>query len=74
MFGFLAVGLALLRAVDTVEADTFRALVVRDFDGVVVGDVGDKAGGVRRSAPLLSWSFFCSSGALTFPLGQLWGW
>ena len=34
----LAVGLALLRAVDTAEADTFRVMVVQDLDGVAIED------------------------------------
>jgi hypothetical protein len=43
VFGFLAVGLAFLRTVDTAEADTFRVLVVEDFDGVAV-DRNDRRG------------------------------
>ena len=38
MLGFLAVGLALLRAVDPAEADAFRALVVQDLYGVAIED------------------------------------
>jgi hypothetical protein len=34
----LAVGLAFLRTVDPTESDTFRVLVVQDFDGVAVED------------------------------------
>ena len=41
MLGFLSEGLALLRAVDPAEADTFRVLVVEDFDGVAVEDADD---------------------------------
>jgi len=41
VLGFLAVGLAFLRTIDPAEADTFRALVVQDFDGVAVEDGGD---------------------------------
>jgi len=36
LLGSIAVSLALLRAVDAVEADAFRVLVVEDFDGVAV--------------------------------------
>jgi len=32
----MAVGLALLRAIDTVEADTVSPVIVQDFDGVAV--------------------------------------
>jgi hypothetical protein len=35
---FLAISLAFLRAVDAAEADTFRALVVQNFEGVTVED------------------------------------
>ena len=38
--------LAVVRAVDTAEADTFRVLVVEDFDGVAVEDGDDGAGEV----------------------------
>ena len=38
MLCIVAVGLALLRAIDAVEADTFRALVVQNFEGVTVED------------------------------------
>ena len=34
MLGALAVCLAFLRTVDAVEADTFSAVVVQDFEGV----------------------------------------
>ena len=33
LFRSLAVGLSLLRAVDAAETDTFRMLVVQDFEG-----------------------------------------
>ena len=49
-------------------------LVVQDFEDLAIGDVGGEVGGARSSGPLLSWSFFCSVSALTFPLGQLGGW
>ena len=42
MLGVVAVGLAFLRTVDIAEADTFRAVVVEDFDGIAVED-GDNA-------------------------------
>ena len=44
LLGPRAVGLAFLGAVDAAEADTLRALVVQDFDGVAVED-GDNGGG-----------------------------
>jgi hypothetical protein len=37
-FASLAIGLAFIRAIDAAEADTVRALVVEDFDGVAVED------------------------------------
>jgi hypothetical protein len=43
MLGVVAVCLALLRAVDAAEADTLRAGVVEDFDGVAVEDGDDLA-------------------------------
>ena len=47
---FLAVGLALLRAVDAIEADASRALVVEDFEGVAAedGDGEFSERGVRK--------------------------
>ena len=36
VFGLLAKSLAFLGAVDAAEADAFRTLVVKDFDGVAV--------------------------------------
>jgi len=39
-----AVGLAFLRAVDAVEADALRVVIVQDFDGVAVEDGDDLAG------------------------------
>jgi len=54
LLGLMAVGLALLRAVDAAQADTFRVLLVQDFNGIAVEDgdneamiVGD-SGGRRR--------------------------
>jgi hypothetical protein len=43
VLGFLAVGLAFLRAVDPAEANAFRVLVVQDFDRVAVEDSDDFA-------------------------------
>lgn len=56
------------------EADAFKVVVVQDFEELAIGDVGGEVGGARSLGPLLSWSFFCSVGALTSPLGQLGGW
>jgi hypothetical protein len=42
------VGLAFLRTVDPVEADTFRVLVVQDFEGVAVEDGDDLAGEISN--------------------------
>jgi hypothetical protein len=39
--------LAVLRAVDAAEADTFRMGVVQDFDGVTVKDGDDGGGGLK---------------------------
>jgi hypothetical protein len=36
--------LALIRAVDAVEADTFRVSVVEDFEGIAVEDGDDGVG------------------------------
>ena len=47
MLGVVAVGLAFLRAVDAAEADTFRVVVVQDFEGVAV-EAGDD--GAEKSA------------------------
>ncbi len=44
----LAVGLAFLWAVDAVEADAFRVLVMKDFDSVAVKDGDDGAGEVGK--------------------------
>jgi hypothetical protein len=74
VLGVVAVSLTFLRAVDTLQADTVSALVGQDFEGLAIEDVGGEVGGARSSGPLLSWSFFCRVGALTFPLGQLGGW
>lgn len=50
MLGLLAVGLPLLGAVDTAQADTFRVLVVQDFDRVTIEDRDDGAGEVPTMA------------------------
>ena len=42
----LVVRLAFLRAVNPAQADTFRAVIVQDFDGVAVKDGGGMAGEV----------------------------
>jgi hypothetical protein len=42
--------LALLRAVDLVEAETFRVVIVQDFGGVVVENTND--GPVKSAARL----------------------
>jgi hypothetical protein len=42
----LAVSLALFRAVNATEADTFRVSLVQDFDGVAVQDADDRTGEV----------------------------
>ena len=41
--------MALLRAVDAAEADTFRVGVVQDFDGVAIENGDDGAGEVGKS-------------------------
>ena len=46
VLGFLAVGLAFLRAIDPAEADTFRALVVQGFDSVAVDHSDNSSGEV----------------------------
>jgi hypothetical protein len=38
--------LALLRAVEAVETDAFRVLVVQDFEGIAFEDGDDGAGGL----------------------------
>ena len=43
MLRLLPVGLVLLRAIDTAEADAFRVLVVEDFESVAVEDGDDGA-------------------------------
>ena len=45
VLGIVAVGLALLRAVDPAEADVFGLLVVQNLDRVAVEDGDDGAGG-----------------------------
>ena len=44
----LPVGLALLRAINPAEADTFGMMAVQDFDGVTVEDGDDLAGELAR--------------------------
>jgi len=44
MLGVVAKGLALFRAIDAAESDSFRMRVVQDFDGVAVED-GDHGAG-----------------------------
>ena len=46
MLRFLTVGLALLRAINAAETDTFSAVVVQDFEGVSVEDGDDGTGEV----------------------------
>ena len=48
LLGPLAVGLALLGAVDAAEADAFRAVVVQNFDSVAIEDGDDGAGEVHH--------------------------
>jgi len=48
MLCVVAVGLAFLRTVDAAEADTLRAGVVQNFDGVAVKDGDDEAGTITR--------------------------
>jgi hypothetical protein len=48
VLGVVAVGLALLRAVDTTKTDTLSAVVVQNFDGVAVEDGNDGAGEVGK--------------------------
>jgi hypothetical protein len=74
MLGSLAERLAFLWAVDAAKADAVSALLGQDVEGLAIRDVGSEVGGARSSGPLPSWSFVCSVGALTFPLGQLGGW
>jgi hypothetical protein len=45
----MTVRLALLGAVDTVQADAFRVLVVEDFEGIAVEDPDDEAMILRDS-------------------------
>ena len=47
-FCALAVGLAFLRAVDDVQADAFRLVVVKNLNGVAVEDGDDRGGKVQR--------------------------
>jgi hypothetical protein len=47
--GALAGSLALLRAINAVEADSSSVVVVQDFEGVVVEDGDDGAGEVSMS-------------------------
>jgi hypothetical protein len=46
--GVVAVGLVFLRTVDAAESDTFRVVVVQDFDGVAVEEGNDRGGKVQR--------------------------
>jgi len=48
LLGSLAEGLALLWAIDATETDTFRAVIVQDFEGVAVEDGDDGTGEIRR--------------------------
>jgi hypothetical protein len=43
LLGLMAVGLALLRAVDAAQADAFRVSGVEDFEGIAVEDPDDEA-------------------------------
>jgi putative IMPACT (imprinted ancient) family translation regulator len=45
-----AVGLPFLRAVDAVEADTFRVVVGQYFDGVTIEDGDDEARAVSNGS------------------------
>ena len=51
MLGVFAVGVAILRAVDATETDTFSLAVVQDFEGVAVedGDHGTGEGGCNTA-------------------------
>jgi len=49
VLGVVAVGLALLRAVDTTKTDTCRTSVMQDFDGVAVEDGDNGAGKVSEA-------------------------
>ena len=54
VLGIVAKGLAFLRAVDAVESDALRALVVQDFESVAVKDSDEGAseiGGESRDRP-----------------------
>ena len=48
VLGVVAVGLALLRAVDPAETDVFGLLVVQNLDRVAVEDGDDGAGGSHQ--------------------------
>jgi hypothetical protein len=50
VLGFLAVGLAFLLAVDAVESNKLRPLVVQDFDSIAVEDGDDGAGEICRDS------------------------
>jgi hypothetical protein len=47
MLRLLAVGLVFLWAIDAVEANAFRVVIVQDFNGVAVEDADDGAGEIR---------------------------
>jgi hypothetical protein len=49
LLGLMTVRLALLGAVDAVQADAFRVLVVEDFEGIAVEDPDDEAMILRDS-------------------------
>jgi len=49
LLGLMAVRLALLRAIDPAEADTFRVLVVKDFEDIAVKDGDDETMIIRVS-------------------------
>ena len=51
LLGSIAVSLALLGAVDAVETDAFRMVIVQDFDGVAVGRVPDAFPQRARARP-----------------------
>ena len=48
LLGSLAIRLALLWAVNALEADSFRALVVQDFDSIAIQHTDHRAGELTR--------------------------
>jgi len=48
VLGVVAEGLSLIGAVDAAEADTFRVVIVQNFDGVAVEHRDDWAGEVSE--------------------------